>query len=63
MKETFSKWDAADFLDNEEDIRLYLEETRAISNSPKTIAHALAAAERARQRWQHQNTPGVMNGV
>jgi len=63
MKETFTKFDAADFLDNEEDIRMYLEETRAISNSPKIIAHALDVAERARKRIHDQNTPGVTKGV
>jgi len=54
MKETFEKYDAADYLDNEEDILMFLNEVAAISESPKTIAHALGVAARARARNMSQ---------
>jgi len=64
-EETFP-FDAAELLDNEEDVLWFLDEAKRLGkehNCPEFIAHALDVAERARQRWQHQNTPGVVNGV
>jgi len=54
MKETFEKYDSADYLDNEDEILLYLNETARTSNSPKRIAHALGVAARARVRNMSQ---------
>jgi len=54
MKETFEKYDSADFLENEDEILLYLNETMKASDSPKRIAHALGVAARARARNMSQ---------
>ena len=49
MSETFSRYDAADYLDTNEDIRLYLEACIAESgDDPAAVTRALGTAARAR---------------
>ena len=55
MSETFSRYDAADYLDTNEDIRLYLEACIAESgDDPAAVTRALGTAARARNlaRWR-----------
>jgi len=54
MKETFTKCDIADFLDDEDDILQFLNEATRVSDSPENIAHALGIAARARMRNMSQ---------
>ncbi|MCO5761408.1 MAG: putative addiction module antidote protein [Gammaproteobacteria bacterium] len=57
MTETFTRWDSADYLDTEEDIRLYLEacleedpgDGSLIRRALETIARARNQSELARQ--------------
>lgn len=49
MSETFSRYDAADYLDTNEDIRLYLEACIAESgDDPTAVTRALGTVARAR---------------
>jgi len=48
MKETFEKFDAADYLQSEADILEYLNAAIEVSDSPANIAHALGVVARAR---------------
>jgi len=59
MKETFDKYDSADYLDNENEIVQYLNEAIEISDSPENIAHALGVVARARNMSQLARDTGI----
>jgi len=54
MKEVFEKYDSADYLNTEEEMLLYLNESIKLSDSPANIAHALGVVARARTRNMSQ---------
>lgn len=58
--ETFSRYDSADYLKTEEDIRLYLEACQAEGgDDPGFIAHALGVVARARNMSQLARDTGL----
>lgn len=59
-KETFSRYDSADYLKGEGDIRLYLEAVMDEgSDDPAFIAHALGVVARARNMSQLARDTGL----
>lgn len=58
MAEKFSRYDAADYLETEEDIRLYLEACQE-EGDPALIAAALGDIARARNMTQLANEVGM----
>jgi probable addiction module antidote protein len=59
-KETFSRYDTADYLKTEEDIALYLEAVmEEASDDPALIAHALGDIARARNMSQLARDTGM----
>lgn len=59
-KQTFSRYDTADYLKTEEDIRLYLEACQEEGgDDPGFIAHALGVVARARNMSQLARDTGL----
>lgn len=59
-KETFSRYDSADYLKNEEDIAAYMEAVMEEGgDDPAFIAHALGAVARARNMTQLARDTGM----
>lgn len=58
MAETYERFDAADFLIDEEDIAIYLEEVSS-ENDPKAFAKALGTVARARNKSQLARETGM----
>ena len=60
MTEQFSRYDSADYLETEEDIRLYLEACQDEgADDPAFIAHALSVIARARNMSQLARDAGL----
>ncbi len=60
MAGKFSHYDSADYLETEEDIRLYLEACQEEGgNDPAFIAHALGVVARARNMTQVAKAAGM----
>jgi len=60
MKETFSRYDTADYLKSEEDIAAYMEAVMEEGgDDPALIAHALGAIARARNMSQLARDAGL----
>lgn len=60
MAERFTRWDAADYLETEEDMRLYLEAcVEEDSGDGRLIAAALGAIARARNMAQLSRDTGI----
>ena len=60
MTEKFSHYDSADYLETEEDIRLYLEACQEEGgDDPAFIAHALGVVARARNMSQLARDSGL----
>ena len=56
MTITTTRWDSADYLKTEEDVRLYLEAClEEAGDDPAFIAHALGVIARAKKRSQYES--------